>query len=193
MTKNVSFETIYVSSIMITSSVASTRHLYLNFESRKETSEEVWVLLTRHVVDSSQTSEFISLKVEIEDELRGYSKAVDQATIAAKVREFTLRVIVILIRVCFRVRTRTVHMFLCVIFRASTVPVVIISQAKTRIPSSQASGVLSIFTSYDGDSTEIGFSLTVYANSNLAVAWNEEVGKPLFTNKVSKRCCSRQS
>lgn len=74
---------------MLTSSVASTRHLYLKFENRKETSEEVWILLTRHVVDSSQTSEFISLKVEIEDELRSYSKAVDQATIAAKVRKFT--------------------------------------------------------------------------------------------------------
>jgi calpain-7 len=54
-----------------------------------------------------------------------------------------------------------------------------------RIPSSQTSGVLSIFTSYDGGSTEIGFTLTVYAGTNLAVAWDEEVSKPLFTNKVS--------
>ncbi|KAF8236080.1 cysteine proteinase [Tricholoma matsutake] len=119
---------------------SSTRHLYLKFENRKETSEEVWILLTRHVVDSSQTSEFISLKVEIEDELRSYSKAVDQATIAAKV--------------------------------------------KTQIPSSQTSGVLSIFTSYEGDSTEIGFTVTVYAGPNLTVAWDQEVRKPLFTNRI---------
>ena len=72
----------------LTRPVASTRHLCLNFETKKETSEEVWVLLTRHVVDSSRTSEFISMEVEIEDEFRNYSKTVDQTTIAAKVGEF---------------------------------------------------------------------------------------------------------
>ena len=60
----------------------------MNVENKKEHSEEVWILLTRHVVDSSRTAEFISLEVEVEDELRSYSKAVDQTTIAAKVREF---------------------------------------------------------------------------------------------------------
>lgn len=129
---------------------SSTRHLYLKFENRKETSEEVWILLTRHVVDSSQTSEFISLKVEIEDELRSYSKAVDQATIAAK-----------------GTYTNSTHVLV-----------------KTQIPSSQTSGVLSIFTSYEGDSTEIGFTVTVYAGPNLTVAWDQEVRKPLFTNRI---------
>lgn len=70
----------------LTHLLASTRHLYLSFN-KTETSEEVWILLTRHVVDSSRSSEFISLKVEIEDELRSYSKTADQSTIASKVRE----------------------------------------------------------------------------------------------------------
>jgi hypothetical protein len=105
--------------MILTFSAASTRHLYLNFETRKENPEEVWILLTRHVVDSSRTSEFISLEVEVEDELKSYSKAVDQTMIAAKVSEFMLEVIVALIRACFSARTRTVHMFLCVVLYLS--------------------------------------------------------------------------
>jgi calpain-7 len=66
----------------------------------------------------------------------------------------------------------------------------IVSQVKTRMPLSQASGVLSIFASYDGlgGSSEIGFTLTVYAGTNPIVAWVEEVAKPLFTNKVGNKC-----
>lgn len=71
--------------------------------------------------------------------------------------------------------------------------VMVISQVKTRIPSSQRSGVLSIFTSYDGGSTEIGFTLTVYAGTNLIVAWDEEVSAPLVMNKVSNIFCNGQS
>jgi calpain-7 len=79
---------ISLTSIVLTSLVASTRHLYLNFENENETWEEVWILLTRHVVDSRRISEFISLKVEIEDELTSNSKIVDRTTISAKVRNF---------------------------------------------------------------------------------------------------------
>ncbi len=47
--------------------VDCTRQLRLNFTASQHTSQDVWVLLTRHVVDSQQTSDFIALKVEYED------------------------------------------------------------------------------------------------------------------------------
>ncbi|KAG6871579.1 hypothetical protein C0995_002897 [Termitomyces sp. Mi166 len=48
--------------------------------------EEIWVLLTRHVTDSNRTSDYISLKVQLEDDLEGRSNFLDQTTIAAKAK-----------------------------------------------------------------------------------------------------------
>lgn len=49
---------------------------------------------------------------------------------------------------------------------------------------SQPSGVLSIFTSYDGDSTEVGFTLTAYASADITIAWDEKVPIPPYTKRV---------
>jgi hypothetical protein len=164
----------------------------LNFENGNETLEEVWILLTRHVVDSRRISEFISLKVEIEDELTSNSKAVDHTTISAKVRELMLWVITVLISKSVTGHVYEQYTRSCPSFYTRPLAfVMIVPQVRTRILPSQKSGVLSIFTSYDGGSTEIGFTLTVYAGENFVVAWDEQVAKPLFTNKVNNGSCSR--
>lgn len=69
--------------------LASSRQLSLHFDNtNEEADEEIWILLTRHVVDSGRTSDFISLKIEVDDDLRSSSSIVDQIAIAAKVRAF---------------------------------------------------------------------------------------------------------
>ncbi|KAJ7188874.1 hypothetical protein C8R46DRAFT_1056044 [Mycena filopes] len=62
----------------------STRHLRLNFDNTSDSvEEEVWVLLTRHVADTRRTSDFISLRVQLEDDLVGVDSG-DQREIATK-------------------------------------------------------------------------------------------------------------
>ncbi|RDB24959.1 Calpain-like protease palB/RIM13 [Hypsizygus marmoreus] len=130
---------------------SSTRQLSLKFKNTSQSpDEEIWVLLTRHVVDSSRTSDFISLKVEVEDDLKGSAIAVDRTTIAAK-----------------GTYTNSTHVLV-----------------RTKILESQSSGVLSIYSSYDGHSTEIGFTVTAYAREGFTIAWDENVSTPPFTNQV---------
>ncbi|KAF8058758.1 hypothetical protein FPV67DRAFT_1523596 [Lyophyllum atratum] len=130
---------------------SSTRQMYLRFGKRSPTIEqEIWVLLTRHVTDSSRTSDFISLRVEVEDELRSTSHVVDQTTIAAK-----------------GTYTNSTHILI-----------------RTRVLASQPSGVLSIFTSYDGGATEIGFTLTACTTSDFDIAWDETTQTPPFTKRL---------
>lgn len=54
------------------------------------------------------------------------------------------------------------------------------------MPSSQRAGALTIFTSYDGDATEIGFTVTAYATGSFTIAWDEHVPIPPFVNKVRR-------
>ncbi|GLB37855.1 putative peptidase C2 family protein [Lyophyllum shimeji] len=130
---------------------SSTQQVHLRFAKRSPAVEqEIWVLLTRHVTDSSRTSDFISLKVEVEDELRSTSSVTDQTTIAAK-----------------GTYTNSSHVLV-----------------RTRVLASQPSGLLSIFTSYDGDATEIGFTLSVFASSDLDIAWDETVPIPPHTKRI---------
>lgn len=70
--------------------IGSTRHLRLKFDSTsRNDEEEIWVLLTRHVVDTRRTSDFISLRVQLEDDLAGSADSGDQRKIATKVPCFS--------------------------------------------------------------------------------------------------------
>ncbi|KAJ6491676.1 hypothetical protein C8R47DRAFT_976286 [Mycena vitilis] len=63
----------------------STRHLRLNFDHTSNNSQdEVWVLLTRHVADTRRTTDFISLRVQLEDSFAGSADSGDQRKIATK-------------------------------------------------------------------------------------------------------------
>ena len=48
--------------------VASNQHLRVKFNNSADEDDEIWLLLTRHVVDTRRTSEYIALRVQIEDD-----------------------------------------------------------------------------------------------------------------------------
>ncbi|KAJ7650562.1 hypothetical protein FB45DRAFT_730213 [Roridomyces roridus] len=64
--------------------------------------------------------------------------------------------------------------------------------ACTQLPS-HSSGTLSVSISYDGQTPEVGFSLSAYAPSMVNIAWNEKVTKPPFTSKVEGALTSKNS
>ncbi|KAF4563111.1 cysteine protease [Pleurotus pulmonarius] len=131
----------------------NTRHLQLLFEAEKlhevEEEPEIWILLTRHLYHTSQTSEYISAKVDIEDVLASQtSSSVDLDRVAVK-----------------GTYTNSTHVLV-----------------RTRIPATQRSGALSVFVSYDGPSSEIGYSVTAY--SHRAISWGKSAVKPPFSTTV---------
>ncbi|KAJ7350713.1 hypothetical protein DFH08DRAFT_115762 [Mycena albidolilacea] len=63
----------------------STRHLRLKFDNTSDSAQdEVWILLTRHVADTRRTSDFTSLRVQLEDDLAGSAESADSRQIATK-------------------------------------------------------------------------------------------------------------
>ncbi|KNZ75773.1 Calpain-like protease palB/RIM13, partial [Termitomyces sp. J132] len=127
------------------------RHTSLRFAKRSpRVEEEILVLLTRHVTDSSRTMDYISLKVQLEDDMEGRSNFLDQTTIAAR-----------------GTYTNSTHVLV-----------------RTKVLSSMPSGVLSIFASYDGDGTEVGYTLSAYATSDFDISWDETPSSPPFTKKI---------
>jgi calpain-7 len=66
----------------------STRHLRLKFDNTNDSvQDEVWILLTRHVADTRRTSDFTSLRVQLEDDLAGSAESADSRQIATKVEQ----------------------------------------------------------------------------------------------------------
>ena len=66
--------------------VQGSRQVQLEFSTSSTFDEEIWVLLTRHVTDTHRTSDFITLKVEIEDDLVPISRIVEnQHILSSKV------------------------------------------------------------------------------------------------------------
>jgi len=60
--------------------------MYLQFENSKAGSEqELWVLLTRHITDRNRQADFISLKVDMDDDPSNIQSSLDLTTLAAKV------------------------------------------------------------------------------------------------------------
>ncbi|TFK45065.1 hypothetical protein BDQ12DRAFT_674049 [Crucibulum laeve] len=125
-------------------------HVRLKFTNGCSEDEEIWVLLTRHIVDTKRTSDFIALKVEMEDDLLPAARAVDLHMMSAT-----------------GTYTNSTHVLV-----------------RTRIPSSQMSGSLSIFASYEGESGQVGFTLTAYAPVDMKIAWDEHIPVPPFSSKV---------
>ncbi|KAF8150505.1 hypothetical protein K438DRAFT_1865522 [Mycena galopus ATCC 62051] len=137
----------------------STRYLRLKFENTNHTAQdEVWILLTRHVSDTRRTSDFSSLRVQLEDDLAGNAESGDPRRIAEK-----------------GTYTNSTHVL-----------------AKTRLPA-QVSGVLSVFAAYDGQATEVGFTLSVYAPATAKLAWDESTRTPPFTSKVEGTLTSKNA
>lgn len=75
--KTINMVAIYSRVLCILYSLAQgSRQVQLEFSTSSAFNEEIWVLLTRHVTDTHRTSDFIALKVEIEDELIPISRVV---------------------------------------------------------------------------------------------------------------------
>ncbi|TFK21933.1 cysteine proteinase [Coprinopsis marcescibilis] len=55
---------------------------------------------------------------------------------------------------------------------------------RLRLKSCERSGIISILASYDGDATEVGFTLSVYAGRNTTIAWDESFRTPPYSHKV---------
>lgn len=58
------------------------------------------------------------------------------------------------------------------------------TQSRSRIPKSQRSGVLSISASYEGETREVGFTLTAYAKANMKMSWIKPKSTPPYTQKA---------
>lgn len=59
----------------------------VQFSADEDFDDEVWVVLTRHVVDSQRTTDFISLRVDVEDDAMPISSILEDGQhISAKVR-----------------------------------------------------------------------------------------------------------
>ncbi|KDQ28322.1 hypothetical protein PLEOSDRAFT_1041381, partial [Pleurotus ostreatus PC15] len=120
--------------------------------------DEIWILLTRHLYKTNQTSEYISAKVDIEDVLASQtSSSIDLDRVAVK-----------------GTYTNSTHVLV-----------------RTRIPTTQRSGALSIFVSYDGPSSEIGYSVTAY--SHRTISWGKSAVKGSFILKNSGGNCTYPS
>ncbi|KAF8962724.1 hypothetical protein BDZ97DRAFT_1702205 [Flammula alnicola] len=128
-----------------------TRHARIEFSCEGRSDEEIWVLLTRHVVDTHRMSDFVALRVDMEDDLMpGTSFLENQRTLSSK-----------------GTYTNSTHIL-----------------TRTRIPTSQRSGILCISASYDGDAREVGFTLTAYAKDRTKVSWIDNKSIPPYTTTV---------
>ena len=85
--KTIKMVAIYPAALFtLCSLVKGARQVQLEFNTSSFFDEEIWVLLTRHVTDTHRTSDFIALKVEIEDDLIPISRVVEnQHILSSKV------------------------------------------------------------------------------------------------------------
>ncbi|KAJ7807811.1 hypothetical protein B0H14DRAFT_3482866 [Mycena olivaceomarginata] len=153
----------------------STRHLRLKFDNANDSpQDEVWILLTRHVADTRRTSDFTSLRVQLEDDLAGVPslRIPDKSRQrSGKSRSFHNPEA----HAAQGMYTNSTHVL-----------------AKTRLPG-QAAGILSVFAAYDGHAAEVGFTLSVYAPATAKIAWDESVPTPPFTSKVEGALTSKNA
>ncbi|KAF8627516.1 hypothetical protein AX15_004392 [Amanita polypyramis BW_CC] len=117
----------------------------------------IWTLLTRHVVDSKRTSDFISLRVEPEDDTREVTGPIIQQILTEK-----------------GTFTNSIHVL-----------------AKVQVP--ESSSTLSIIASYDGDADEIGYTIDVYGVQGIDLAWDENIPRPPYTEKVTGSFTAKNS
>ncbi|KAF8905038.1 hypothetical protein CPB84DRAFT_1845125 [Gymnopilus junonius] len=130
---------------------AASRQTQIEFNCSSDLDEEIWVLLTRHVVDARRSTDFIALRVELEDDFAQDTDVVKNQRILSGKGTYT----------------NSTHIL-----------------ARTRIPKSLRSGILSILASYEGDFSEVGYTLTAYSMSTTKIMWVENNSDPPFTSKI---------
>ncbi|KIL55881.1 hypothetical protein M378DRAFT_90149 [Amanita muscaria Koide BX008] len=118
----------------------------------------IWILLTRHFSDVKRSSDFISLRAELEDVSVPVSNSVAQQTLTEK-----------------GTFTNCNHVL-----------------AKVRVSSS--SGVLCITACYDGDASDVGYTIDVYASQRgSSFSWDENVSSLLYKEKIQGAFTTKNS
>ena len=73
---------------------------------------EIWILLTRHVVDTHRTSDFAALRVELEDDLIPTATvAENQRTLLSKVNSVLIHFPLVPLNIQHRAHTQIAHTF----------------------------------------------------------------------------------
>ncbi|KAF8504624.1 hypothetical protein F5888DRAFT_769256 [Russula emetica] len=122
----------------------------------ERSSEEVWMLLTRHRTDTRRSSEYISLLAEYDD---------DHPNTPKNITDFA--------------KTQGIY---------TDNPHVLV---RVTVPSSNASGTISLNLSYDGPFDGIGFTVTAY--SGLGMRWDGPLRALPFDHRISGTLTSKTS
>ncbi|KAF5355468.1 hypothetical protein D9758_006317 [Tetrapyrgos nigripes] len=141
---------------------SASRQIRVNLQTPhvRPNDKEIWVLLTRHVVDTRGSSEFIALNVQLEDDFLGHSVTCTTSGISDRKGPYT----------------NSPHFL-----------------TRVSMPVLQASGTLSIEALYEGSSKDVGFSLTVYADSEINVDWIKDTPSALFSEPIDGVLTSKNS
>ncbi|KAF8637563.1 hypothetical protein AX17_002749 [Amanita inopinata Kibby_2008] len=135
------------------SSTSRLRLIYNN----ASTDKYIWVLLTRHVIDTKRTSDYVSLRAEPEDEALEMTGHMAQQTLTEK-----------------GTFTNSIHVL-----------------AKIRLR--ESSGALIVTAAYDGDATEVGYTIDAYAGQGVVLTWDENISAPPYIEKVTGTFTSKNS
>jgi hypothetical protein len=129
-------------------------------------SEEVWILLTRHRIDTRRLSEFISLHAEYDD---GHPDTPKSFADTSRTQG---------------VYTDNPHVLVRTITQGKAAPKTDIDvKVRVTVPPSDASSTISLNASYDGPFDDVGFTVTAY--SRLTMRWDETPRKLPFDLRVS--------
>jgi hypothetical protein len=170
--------------------LASHYHLRLKFSNTTspawDTSRKLWVLLTRHVANTKENSDYIALRVESEFDRRISQQRIDQIAeavsriglIHARVNSSgagsTLSGLIHKFDPCVGKSTALRQMFLCSILAC----------LQARVSAEEIrEGSLSLVASYDGEVEEVGFTITAFSTIS-SLSWDETPTKLPFSHKV---------
>ncbi|KAF9268466.1 cysteine proteinase [Marasmius fiardii PR-910] len=144
-----------------TTTISSAR---VTINSSTDENDEILVLLSRHIDDTRRTSEFIALKVQLEDE------EVD-ALVTDHGNDYTIST--------KGSYTNSPHIL-------ARVPI-----SKSYL-SKQSSATLSVSALYDGQSTvDVGYTISVYAGSQTKLAWDNRSEAPMFSKEIAGKFNNR--
>ncbi|KAK7052803.1 cysteine protease [Paramarasmius palmivorus] len=131
----------------------SSSHLRVKISSNLDT--EIWVLLSRHVADTRKTSEFIALKVQLEDDAAGRSMVFgDDHTISKKVKY-----------------TNSPHVLTRVQVPAS------------QLQSSGTLSVSACYEG--ASTVDVAYTATVYAGADAEIAWEQQPQGVVYRERLT--------
>ncbi|KDQ56387.1 hypothetical protein JAAARDRAFT_310571 [Jaapia argillacea MUCL 33604] len=123
----------------------------------------VWVLLTRHVVDRQMAQEYISLRVQVQDDDGGNVRVMVGNTAGENEGTYT----------------NSPHALVRTTIQGSTL-------------SSSTSSALNIIASYEGQVPDVGYTITAYSSS-ANIQWAEDPAAPPFSKTIEGTLTTKNS